>query len=63
MPPGVPPRRLLLFFAAINRFKEDEMTICPIAIVAGCKKCPAFAFCPLKTIIGDYKKPVDVPKK
>jgi hypothetical protein len=32
------------------------MTLCPIAIVAGCKKCPAFSFCPLKTVIGDHKK-------
>jgi hypothetical protein len=30
------------------------MTLCPIAIVAGCKKCPAFTVCPLKTVIGDY---------
>jgi hypothetical protein len=30
------------------------MTLCPIAIVASCKKCPAFAVCPLKTVIGDY---------
>ncbi len=29
------------------------MTLCPIAIVAGCKKCPAFNVCPLKTVIGD----------
>lgn len=33
------------------------MTLCPIAIVAGCQKCPAFAACPLKSVIGDYKKP------
>ena len=32
------------------------MTLCPIAIVASCKKCPAFAICPLKTVIGDYMK-------
>jgi hypothetical protein len=32
------------------------MTLCPIAIVVGCKKCPAFAVCPLKSVIGDYKK-------
>jgi hypothetical protein len=32
------------------------MTICPIAIIAGCKKCPAFSMCPLKTIIGNYVK-------
>ena len=31
------------------------MTLCPIAIVAGCKKCPAFNACPLKGVIGDYK--------
>jgi hypothetical protein len=31
------------------------MVICPIAIAVGCKKCPAFAVCPVKTVIGDYK--------
>ena len=29
------------------------MTLCPIALVAGCAKCPAFKVCPLKTVIGD----------
>lgn len=29
------------------------MTLCPIAIVAGCQKCPAFSICPLKSVIGD----------
>ena len=29
------------------------MTVCLIAIVAGCKKCPAFSICPLKTVLGD----------
>ena len=29
------------------------MTICPIAIVAGCQKCPAFKICPLKDVLGD----------
>jgi hypothetical protein len=33
------------------------MTLCPIALVVGCKKCPAFSVCPLKGIIGDYRKP------
>ena len=33
------------------------MTICPIAIVAGCAKCPAFKICPLKGVLGD-KPPV-----
>jgi len=32
------------------------MTLCPIAIAVGCKKCPAFAVCPLKGVIGDYTK-------
>ena len=32
------------------------MTICPIAIVAGCRKCPAFGVCPLKTVLGDQPK-------
>ena len=31
------------------------MTLCPIAIAIGCKKCPIFAVCPVKSIIGDYK--------
>jgi hypothetical protein len=31
------------------------MTLCPIAIAVGCKKCPAFAVCPVKSVIGDYK--------
>jgi hypothetical protein len=29
------------------------MTLCPIAVVAGCQKCPAFKVCPLKSVIGD----------
>ena len=32
------------------------MTLCPIAIVAGCSKCPAFKVCPLKGVIGNYKE-------
>lgn len=32
------------------------MTSCLIAIAVGCKKCPAFSFCPLQTVIGDYMK-------
>jgi hypothetical protein len=43
------------------------MTLCPIAVVAGCKKCPAFKVCPLKTVLGDQPgKPADraaAPKK
>ena len=29
------------------------MTLCPVAVVAGCKKCPVFSVCPLKSVIGD----------
>lgn len=32
------------------------MTLCPIALVAGCRKCPAFSICPLKSVIGDQGK-------
>jgi hypothetical protein len=39
------------------------MTLCPIALVAGCQKCPAFSACPLKSVIGDYKKPDDAQTK
>ena len=39
------------------------MTLCPIAIAVGCKKCPAFGICPLKGVIGDYRKEDDAPAK
>jgi hypothetical protein len=43
------------------------MTLCPIAIVAGCNKCPAVSVCPLKTVLGDAPKAADTkadaPKK
>jgi hypothetical protein len=43
------------------------MTLCPIALAAGCKKCPAFSICPLKSVIGDVPKTPEVkppaPKK
>lgn len=29
------------------------MTLCPIAVVAGCDKCPAVRICPLKSVLGD----------
>ena len=32
------------------------MTLCPVALAVGCKKCPAFSACPLKGVIGDHKK-------
>lgn len=33
------------------------MTLCPIALAVGCKKCALFTVCPVKSVIGDYKKP------
>jgi len=38
------------------------MTLCPIAVVAGCEKCPAFKICPLKGVIGSPPK-ADEPHK
>ena len=37
-----------------------HMTICPIALAVGCKKCPAFKFCPLTTVLGDQQKEDEV---
>jgi len=37
------------------------MTLCPIAIVAGCRKCPVFSICPLKSVIGDQGKAEEDP--
>ncbi len=35
------------------------MTLCPIALAVGCKKCAIFNICPVKSIIGDYKPEQD----
>jgi hypothetical protein len=45
----------------LDQSLELPMTLCPIAIVAGCKKCPAFSVCPLKGIIGDFRPEADTP--
>ena len=39
------------------------MTLCPIALVIGCKKCPLFKICPVKEVIGNYKKEDTEEKK
>ena len=41
--------------------RSNPMTLCPVALVAGCQKCPIVALCPLKGIIGDYQKPEAAP--
>ena len=33
------------------------MKVCPIAIVAGCEKCPFFKMCPAKVALGGYQEP------
>jgi hypothetical protein len=41
------------------------MVLCPVAIAVGCRKCPIFAVCPVKTIIGDQPSAdeVDAPAR
>lgn len=39
------------------------MTLCPIALAVGCKKCPVFSVCPVKGVIGDYKPDQKGPEK
>lgn len=39
------------------------MTICPIALTVTCKKCPAFSACPLKGVLGDYRKQEETQTK
>lgn len=38
------------------------MTLCPYAALSSCSKCPIKKVCPLKGVIGDFKKPEDEPK-
>jgi hypothetical protein len=37
--------------------EPHAMVLCPVALAVGCKKCPIFSVCPVKGVIGDYKKP------
>jgi hypothetical protein len=39
------------------------MTLCPIALAVGCNKCAIVNGCPLKTVIGNYRKPDDAQPK
>jgi hypothetical protein len=43
--------------------RETTMTLCPVALAAGCRKCPIFSICPLKSQIGDYTPGPETPKK
>ena len=44
-----------LDYRASSACRSSAMTLCPIALMAGCKSCPVVSMCPLKTVIGDYK--------
>jgi len=35
------------------------MVLCPIALAVGCRKCPIFAVCPVKGVIGDQAPAVE----
>ena len=37
------------------------MTLCPVALAVGCRKCPAFRICPFTTVLGDIPKAPDIP--
>jgi hypothetical protein len=52
-------RPLLSHTLNLNQ-RSNPMTLCPIALVAGCRRCPIVALCPLKGVIGDYQKPEEV---
>ncbi len=39
------------------------MTLCPVAIAVGCKKCPVISVCLVKGVIGDYRKPEETQTK
>jgi len=39
------------------------VTLCPIAIAVGCRKCPVFKICPVKGLIGDQRSPPEAPRE
>ena len=38
------------------------MTVCPLALTVGCRKCVIFSVCPLKTLIGDQTESTEKTK-
>lgn len=32
------------------------MTLCPIALMMSCERCFVVSFCPLKGVVGDYRR-------
>lgn len=61
-PVALPRRRPRCDRMAHGHSGRTHMTLCPIALAVGCKKCPAFAVCPVKTIIGDYRPDEKAPR-
>jgi hypothetical protein len=55
--------RISGFVRAGKQDRRNEMKICPIAIVAGCEKCPFFKVCPAKGALGGYQQPPAVKAK
>jgi hypothetical protein len=47
----------------VHPHNGKTMTLCPVAIAVGCKKCPIFSVCPAKSIIGDQAKKDDSKNK
>jgi hypothetical protein len=39
------------------------MVLCPVALAVGCKRCPIFNVCPVKSVIGDYRPDEDASNK
>lgn len=37
------------------------MTLCPVALAVGCRKCPIFSVCPVKGVIGDQPSTAESP--
>lgn len=33
------------------------MTLCPVAIAVGCKRCPVYKLCLVKSLLGDVQRP------
>ena len=54
-PPCAMPKCLSVQAPKPTVYQENAMTLCPIAVLATCAKCPAVSFCPLKTVLGDAK--------
>jgi hypothetical protein len=57
---AAPPAKARMLFGLAPW--ENGVVLCPIALAVGCKKCPAFPVCPVKTVIGDYRPDEHPPR-